>query len=238
MQFRPAAKYVSIRADDEAMLPEAPNPFQLPIWFDLAATFCFALTGGIVAMKRGYDVVGVVALALLTGLGGGLIRDGIFIQQGPPALATDARYIQIAILGALVGALMGDRVSYFRRIIAGIDAVGLGAYAVFGTQKSLGAGLAVPAAILVGVINAAGGGLLRDVITNEEPLVFRPGQFYVLVALGAAVLFVVCTVELGWNASLCATVIIGLTFVFRVLTILFNWKTAALAPPPTVRPPR
>jgi uncharacterized membrane protein YeiH len=212
-------------------------PFSLPIWFDLVAIFCFSLTGGIVAMKRGYDIVGLLALAMLTGLGGGLIRDGIFIQQGPPALATDPRYIQMAIVGALVGALMGDRVQYFRRIIAGIDAIGLGAYAVFGTQKSLAAGLAEPAAILVGVINAAGGGLLRDVITNEEPLVFRPGQFYVLVALGAAVLFVVATVELGLAPGLSALGIIALTFIFRVLTILFNWKTAALAPPPTVPPP-
>jgi uncharacterized membrane protein YeiH len=149
----------------------------LPIWFDLGAVGCMSLTGGIVAMKRGYDVVGVAALALLTGLGGGLIRDGIFIQQGPPALAGDARYILMALLGAAVGALLGERVSYFRRVIAGVDALGLGAYAVFGTQKALAAGLSEPAAVLVGVINAAGGGLLRDVITNEEPLVFRPGQF-------------------------------------------------------------
>ncbi len=220
------------------MLPiELSGTFILPIWLDLVATFCFALTGGIVAMKRGYDVVGVMALALLTGLGGGLIRDGIFIQQGPPALTTDSRYIQVAVIGALVGALMGDRVRYFRRIIAGIDAVGLGAYAVFGTQKSLAAGLSEPAAILVGVINAAGGGLLRDVITNEEPLVFRPGQFYVLVALAAAGLFVVATLHLGWPPRASALAIIGLTFVFRVLTILFNWKTAALAPPPTVPTP-
>jgi uncharacterized membrane protein YeiH len=211
--------------------------FLLPIWFDLAATFCFALTGGIVAMKRGYDIVGVLALALLTGLGGGLIRDGIFIQQGPPALATDPRYIQIAIVGALVGVLMGERIRYFRRIIAGIDAIGLGAYAVFGTQKSLAAELAVPAAMLVGVINAAGGGLLRDVITNEEPLVFRPGQFYVLVALAASGLFILATVELGWRPSLAASIIIGLTFLFRILTILFNWKTAPLAPPPTTPTP-
>lgn len=220
-------------------MPElAPAPFQLPIWFDLAATFCFSLTAGIAAMKRGYDVVGVAALALLVGLGGGLIRDGIFIQQGPPAFATDPRYIQIALIGAGVGALLGDRVNYFRRIIAGIDAIGLGAYAVFGVQKSLAAGLAVPAAMLVGVINAAGGGLLRDVITNEEPLVFRPGQFYVLVALAAAGLFVVFTVELGWPATPSAGLVIGLTVVLRVLTIVFNWKTAALAPPPTVPPAR
>ena len=212
------------------------NPFFLPVWFELGAVGLLSMSAAIVAMKRGYDVVGVAALSLITGMGGGLIRDGIFIQQGPPAMTTDPRYIQIALVGALVGGLLGDRVNYFRRIIAGVDALALGAYTVFGVQKSLGAGLSVPAAILVGVINAAGGGLLRDVISNEEPLVFRPGQFYVLVALSAATLFVVLTVQMGWAPMTSAWVVIGATFIFRTLTILFNWKTAAMAPPPSSPP--
>ena len=208
------------------------NPFFLPVWFELGAVGLLSMSAAIVAMKRGYDVVGVAALALITGMGGSLIRDGIFIQHGPPATTTETRYMQIALLGAMVGALLGERVHYFRRIIAGVDALALGAYAAFGVQKSLGAGMAVPAAILVGVINAAGGGLLRDVITNEEPLVFRPGQFYALVALAAATLFVVLTVEMGLRPMTSAWIVIAATFVFRVLTILFNWKTAPLAPPP------
>ena len=207
------------------------NPFFLPVWFELGAVGLLSMSAAIVAMKRGYDVVGVVALSLITGVGGSLMRDGIFIQQGPPAATTDPRYIQVALIGALIGGLLGDRIHYFRRIIAGVDALALGAFTVFGVQKSLGAGLAVPAAILVGVINAAGGGLLRDVITNEEPLVFRPGQFYVLVALAAAPLFAVFTVQLGLAPMTSAWVVIGATFIFRVLTILFNWKTAPMAPP-------
>ena len=212
------------------------NPFFLPIWFELGAVGLLSMTGGIVAMKRGYDVVGIAALALLTGLGGSLIRDGIFIQQGPPAATTDPRYIQMALLGAAIGALLGDRVSLFRRLIAGVDSLALGAYAAFGVQKSLGAGLSVPAAILVGVINAAGGGLLRDVITNEEPLVFRPGQFYALAAVAASTMFVVFTVQLEWRPMTSAWAVIVGTFVFRGLTIVFNWKTAPLAPPSTAPP--
>lgn len=208
------------------------NPFFLPVWFDLGAVGLLSMSGAIVAMKRGYDVVAVVALSLITGVGGSLIRKSIFIQQGPPAATTDPRYIQIALMGALIGGLLGDRIHYFRRMIAGVDALALGAFSVFGVQKSLGAGLSVPVAMLVGVINAAGGGLLRDVITNEEPLVFRPGQFYVLVALTAATLFVVLTVQLGLAPMTSARIVIGATCVFRVLTILFNWKTAPMAPPP------
>ena len=220
-----------------AMTPESvANPFFLPIWFELGAVVLMSLTGGIVAIKRGYDVVGVAALALLVGLGGGLIRDGVFIQQGPPGVVTNPLYIQAALLGGALGALMGDRVERFRRLIAAVDALALGAYAAFGVQKALGSGLPVAAAILIGVVTAVGGGLLRDVITNEEPLVFRSGQFYALVALAASTLFVVLTVEVELSPSWSAAVVIVLTFIFRVATIMFNWKTAPLAPPPTAPP--
>ena len=205
------------------------STFQLPVFFDLGATFAFALTGALAGIKRGYDIVGVFFLALATSIGGGLIRDGVFIPgTGATPLLTDPRYIELIVVAAIAGALFGGHVKQFHRLIAVIDALGLGAYAAFGTQKALGAGLAVPAAILVGVINAAGGGLLRDVITRQEPLVFKPGQFYVLTALAGAVVFVFLTVELEVEATLAALAAIVATFGFRVLTIIFNWRTASL----------
>jgi uncharacterized membrane protein YeiH len=130
-----------------------------------------------------------------------------------------------------VGALFGRHLKHFHRSIAVIDALGLGAYAAFGTQKALQFGLSVPAAILIGVINAAGGGLLRDIITREEPLVFRPGQFYVLTAVAGAVTFIFLSVNLDLGATFAALVAIAVTFVFRVLAIAFNWRTSAVALP-------
>lgn len=203
--------------------------FQLPLWFDLGATFAFALTGALAGMKRRYDIVGVFFLALATAIGGGLIRDGVFIQSTTPTpLLTDPRYIQLIALATVLGALFGRHVTRFRLVIAVVDALGLGAYAVFGVQKSLHAGLAVPAALLVGVINAAGGGLLRDLITREEPLVFKPGQFYVLTAVAGAVTFVFLTVQLHVPATRAGLMAIALTFIFRLLSIAFNWRTASL----------
>ncbi|ACB74432.1 trimeric intracellular cation channel family protein [Opitutus terrae] len=205
----------------------APVTFHLPVWFDLGATFAFAITGALAGMQRRYDIVGVFFLALASSIGGALLRDGVFIQTGRPTpLLTDDRYIQVITLATLLGALVGGHVKRFRRTIAVIDAVGLGAYAVFGTQKSLTAGLAVPAALLVGVVNAAGGGLLRDLITREEPLVFKPGQFYVLTALAGGVVFVFLTAWVGVPATRAALIAIAITFVFRMLSILFNWRTA------------
>jgi uncharacterized membrane protein YeiH len=211
------------------MSPATVTAFQLPVWFDLAATFAFALTGALAAIKRGYDVVGLLSLAIVSGIGGGLIRDGIFLQQGVTPLLTNPHYLYVIGAAALLGLVLGERVNRFHRLIAVVDAVGLGAYACFGVQKALLAGLGPTAAVFVGVVNAVGGGILRDLLTRQEPLVFKPGQFYVLVALAGAVLFVVLTVQTKLDATLAAFIAIGVTFVFRVLTITFNWRTEAVA---------
>lgn len=207
----------------------AQDIFELPIWFDLVATFAFALSGALAAVKRHYDIVGLFFLSFAAGVGGGLMRDGIFIQQGPPAIVTHPRYIECVAVAAVTGVLMGSRAHHFGRLIAIADALGLGAYACFGVQKSLAAGLALPAAILVGVINACGGGLIRDIIAREEPLVFKPGEFYVLTSLAGAIAFAFMSIQLEWGASLSALVAISLTFVFRMLTLLFDWKTTSAA---------
>ena len=210
----------------------APGAFHLPVWFDLGATFAFGLTGALAGIKRGYDIVGVFFLALASGIGGGLIRDGVFIPGGAATpLLTDPRYVEIIVGATIAGALFGGHAKKFHRLIAIIDALGLGAYAAFGTEKALAAGLAVPAAVLVGVINASGGGLLRDIITREEPLVFKPGQFYVLTALAGAVTFVFCAVALDQTPTSAAMAAIGVTFVFRALTIAFNWRTTSVGGP-------
>lgn len=203
--------------------------FELPIYFDLGATFLFAVTGALAGVKRGYDIVGVLALALVTGLGGGLIRDGLFLQTSISPLLTHPAYFYVLAPAVLVGAFFGSRIHHFRRVIAVIDALGLGAYAAFGVQKSLLFGLPVPSAVFIGVITAVGGGILRDLLTNEEPQVFKPGQFYLLTAIAGAVTFVFCASILEYSANRAALTAVGLTFVFRVLTITFNWRTAPVS---------
>ncbi len=204
--------------------------FQLPVWFDLGATFAFALTGALAAVKRGYDIVGLVSLAIVSGIGGGLIRDGIFLQQGDiTPLLTNPNYLYVIGAAVATSVVLGNRVRRFHRLIAVVDAVGLGAYACFGVQKSLQAGLGASAAVLVGVVNAVGGGVLRDLLTREEPLVFKPGQFYVLTALAGAVTFVFLTVQFELGPTRAAWAAIVLTFVFRVLTIRFNWRSEAVS---------
>ena len=205
------------------------NQFVLPVYFDLGATFLYALSGALVAIRRQYDIVGLFVLALVTGLGGGLIRDSIFIQSGPPLAMKDERYLYAVLIGCLLAAGFSRRMDRLQKVFLLADALGLGAYAVVGVEKSITAGLSIVAAIMVGVINAAGGGLLRDVLVREEPLLFKPGQLYVLGALLGACLFAWLILRRNWPFDQAALVSVGATFLFRLLAIIFNWKTVSVA---------
>ena len=211
--------------------------FSLPIGFDLGATFLFALTGAWVAIRRDYDFIGVFTLALVTGVGGGLLRDGIFIQHEHPAVMEDARYIWVVIAATVIGALTIQLARRFDRLVAIVDALGLGAYALVGAQKAIVSGLSPTASILVGVINATGGGLIRDVLVRDEPLFFKPGQYYVLAALAGAAIFVLPVFYGHASTWGMAWLSIGATFVFRMLAIRLNWHTTPMSRWGGQRPP-
>jgi len=211
------------------MAVELKEQFTFPIYFDLGATFLYALTGALVAIRRRYDIVGLFVLALVSGVGAGLIRDGIFIQSGPPLAMQDERYLYVVLAGCLTAALFSHRIDRLQKGFLLADALGLGAYAVVGVSRSLSVGLPELTAIMIGVINASGGGLLRDVLVREEPLAFKPGQFYVLAALLGASLFALLTIHFHLPVETAGLSAVGGTFVFRLLAILFNWKTVSIA---------
>lgn len=204
-------------------------PFQLHIAFDLAATFLFAVSGTLAALAKRYDLVGVLVLAFVTGLGGALLRDGIFLQQGPPAVITDGRYLLAVLAGAGFGSFFGRRLHALRVLFVLTDAAALGIYGMVGVQKALAAGLPEVTAVLVGMVNAVGGSLLRDVLVREEPLVFKPGEFYALAALGGVVLFAVLTRVLHWPDTLSALVAIAVAFALRVLALRLGWRTEPMS---------
>ncbi len=95
---------------------------------DLAATFLFSMTGAMVAIRRKYDFVGLFVLALCTGIGGGLLRDGLFIQDGPPAAMRSANYLWVVLAGCLTAALFQRSVRKLNRLFLYADALGLAAY--------------------------------------------------------------------------------------------------------------
>jgi uncharacterized membrane protein YeiH len=202
--------------------------FSLPIWFDLAATFLFAITGAWVAIRKGYDSVGVFVLALVTGVGGGMLRDVIYIAAGPPAAVQDSRYLLAVSVGAFVGTLSYRRGAQLDRLLGLVDALGLGVYVVVGAQKALDVGLHPVAALLTGLTNALGGGMLRDLIVRSEPLILRPGQFYALAALAGCMTFLALTLWVTTPIVSAGVIAIAVTFVFRVVAIAYDLQTKAV----------
>jgi uncharacterized membrane protein YeiH len=204
--------------------------FHLPAFFDVAASFLFAATGALAAIRKRYDVVGILVLALATGLGGALLRDGLFLQPKVSAVLADDRYLGAVLAGAAVGAWFGKHLHRLRLAIVLLDAVALGVYGVVGAQRALVAGLPFLSSLLVGVVNAVGGGVVRDVLVREEPLIFKPGEFYALAAMAGVALFLFLTDRLGLGGEVAALPAIATSFVVRLLSIRLGWRTGAFAP--------
>ena len=225
-------------------LDQAAQPlvtYELPDWFSMLAHFTFGLTGALAGLKRGYDIIGVTFMAVITAIGGGLIRDGVLISSGPASILQRGDLLLVVLAGAMLALFFGGIADRLGRVIAVIDAAGLGAFTVYGTQRSLAAGLSLPAAIMGGMITAVGGGLLRDILVREEPLLLKPGQFYALVALLGCCLYIGLPYFRHTTPQEAANITVVTVFVIRMLAIKFNWQTKALravpVPPPAAPPP-
>jgi uncharacterized membrane protein YeiH len=208
--------------------------FELPLFFEYGATFIWAATGAGMAVRSGYDITGIFVMAFVSALGGGLLRDGIFLQQGPPVAVRGPAYLVIVLVGAAVGAAAavaaGGRkpTRLWRAISDSVDALGLGAYACVGAQMALQLGLGIPSSIFIGVVNGIGGGLLRDILINR--IWMLPGQLFALAALAGAIVFVTLVEPLHFDPTWSAWIAIAVAFAIRVLAIRYDWRTQAVLP--------
>jgi uncharacterized membrane protein YeiH len=198
--------------------------------FELAAVFLFAMTGALLAIENRYDVVGVFVLALLSAVGGGLVRDGWLLPLGPPLVLQDQRYLYAVSLAAVLCLILGTHLNRFKQVFLLVDALGLGIYAVVGTQRGLDFGLNVLPAACVGLANAIGGGVLRDVLTGKETLLFKPGEFYILAAAMGTMVFLGLIYLWPLPAPQAAVCSIVTTFLLRLAAVSYNWQTTAAKP--------
>lgn len=200
--------------------------YQIPIWFDLTATFLFAITGSVKAINKGYDYIGLLTLAMVSSVGGGLLRD-LLLDVGPPVALKDFRFLLAVMAGGIVAVLFYNHIHRIKRLINIVDALSLGIYAIVGAQKTIDVGLNVFAAIIIGFVNASFGGVIRDVLMNEEPQVFKPGLFYAAAAIAGLGVYMILVVGLNIESKLAAVICIIATTLIRLLSIKFRWKTTA-----------
>jgi uncharacterized membrane protein YeiH len=198
------------------------TPSTLTLVLDLCGVFVFALSGALAAVLRKLDIVGVVVVATVAAIGGGLLRDVVLPDVPPPVLA-DWRYVATSASAAVVVFFFHPQVGKLTRGVRVFDAAGLGFFAVSGTSKAMAYGLGPVPAMILGVITGCGGSVLRDVLLREIPLVLRTGELYAVTAL-AGTLVVVAGDALGTYDAPTAAVGVAVVFVLRVLAMRRHWS--------------
>jgi uncharacterized membrane protein YeiH len=201
--------------------------------FDYAATLSWALSGAVLAARRGHDLTGIFAIALVSSCGGGLLRDALFLQAGPPALVLSPVYLLLALVAALGTCLVGARMfGRWQRPLAltalVLDTIGLGAFAVVGTRLALAASLSVVGALLVGVVNAVGGGLLRNLLLRQAPEVLAPGKLTALAAFAGTALYSMLARGLGVGDVWAGGLTIAAVAALRGASLRYGLSTRAV----------
>jgi len=192
---------------------------------DLAGIAVFASTGALVGVRKELDVFGVSVLALITGLGGGVLRD-VLIGSVPPAALDDWRYLVVPAATALAVFVFHPAFGRMERQIMVLDAVGLALFCVTGAVKADEAGLNILAASVLGTLSGIGGGMLRDVVAGRVPVIFR-GELYATPAFAGALIATVVHHEdySEWWYALAFAVCLG----WRLVALKRGW-TAPLPP--------
>jgi uncharacterized membrane protein YeiH len=203
---------------------------QLFPYFDWGATVLWAMSGAMLGARRGFSFMGIFVVALVSATGGSLLRDGLLLQDGPPALLRTPIYLALVIGATIVVVLFGRHLRnsrWFEPAVAVVDALGLGAYAVVGMNMAIVADLPLLAAIVVGMVSAIGGSVLRDLLMGDTPDVLKPGVWLAGAALCGCILFAAFMVfKVDTNFAAAAAILF--TFVIRMLALRYDLRTRPL----------
>lgn len=219
------------------------NP-DLQSLLDVIGVFVFAMSGGIVAVRTGLDLFGVMVLSWVAGLGGGILRD-VLLDISPPVGISDARLMGTALLAGLLVFLLGEplrtlaarrpglRLTRLPRLVRVLDAVGLAVFAVSGTLTALGVGVGPLPAVVVGVLTAVGGGLLRDLLAGTVPEVLCRELYAIPALLGSALL--AWAFELGRLEPVVIWGCVVLVFAVRMTAVVLDLNAPRVRPGPATR---
>lgn len=160
----------------------------IPYLFDFIGVAVFAFSGALAAGRKGLDLIGVLVLGLVTATGGGTIRD-LLLDRHPIFWLADPTYIVVIASASLISVVYVRLREPNQNVLLVADGLGLALFSVAGAQIAQRAGMPAVACIVLGTITGSAGGLVRDVLTNEIPLVLRKGDLYASAAIGGLSLY-------------------------------------------------
>lgn len=188
---------------------------------DLFGTCVFAISGVLTAIQKKFDLVGTLIIGFVTAIGGGTIRD-LLIGRFPVGWLNDRNYFVVILVGYFIAYAFKNVVLNFKKSMFLFDTIGIGLFTILGIQIALAANLNVEICLIMGVVSACFGGVVRDVLTNEIPLIFRKEIYATACLVGGIVyllLLKISTLEnLNIAASICTVILI------RYLSIRNGWS--------------
>ena len=192
----------------------------LPYTLDLIGVAVFAISGALAAGRQRLDLIGVLVLAAVTAIGGGTIRD-LLLDRHPIFWLVDPSYLLVIIAAALLTIAWVRWARVPGRTLDVADALGLALFSVAGTRIAEATGMPAVACVLLGTVTGAAGGVVRDVLTNEVPLVLRSGSLYASAAIAGTTLYVVLA-RLGVPTR--TAVLAGMAVVAALRLAAIRWE--------------
>jgi len=190
-------------------------------FLDLLGTAAFAASGALAGVQRRMDLLGVVVLALVTAVGGGTIRD-VLLGSIPPFCFNDENYLYLSIVVALFVFYFHHSLDFLKRPLPYFDALGLGTFLVIGTGKALKYDAGFLVAVMMGVMTATAGGVVRDVLSDQVPFILQK-EIYATACIVGGILYY-ALYQVGVNESLTAVIAAFLVVVIRVIAIHRHWS--------------
>lgn len=191
------------------------------IVIDILGTFVFALSGVIVAIERRFDFFGTIILAFVTAIGGSTLRD-VMIGQTPVGWMKSDVHVWVILLALPTSYFFLKQLQRMRKTFLLFDTIGIGLFTILGLETAIGAELSPVIAIMMGVVSAVFGGVIRDVLSNQVPLIFRK-EIYAFACLAGALVYMGMDFLNIWS-ELKLVLSISTVIVIRLLSIRFKWS--------------
>lgn len=188
-------------------------------YLDYAGTLSFALSGALTAVSKKFDIFGVIIIAFVTALGGGMLRD-VLINAYPVNWIDDQNYLWIVLLAVVLMYSFKSKIIFWSKTFFIFDTIGLGVFTVIGLEKALQFEVGYQAAIIMGMISASFGGVIRDILTNRVPLILKR-EIYASASLFGGIIYTI-GVELAWNENILTFMSIGSVILIRSLAVKYH----------------
>jgi len=188
---------------------------------EILGTIAFAFSGSLAAFNKKMDVFGVFVVAFVTAMGGGMLRD-ILIGNTPVVWMKDLTYIFVIGTGTITALIFRKKLMYLRRSLFLFDSIGLGIFTIIGIEKGIEAELHPIVCITLGTLTACFGGVVRDILCNDIPVIFRKEIYATVCVLGGIVFFLLKEINLTDNLIYLVTSL--LIIIIRLIVVIKKWR--------------